>query len=156
LVLAARQGIDGATDEVLLGWAGELHPKVTAALGLPARTVAAEVDLDVVAAMSTDRFVASPISTQPQATSDVALAVARSVPNAAVEDSLRAGAGELLESIVLFDVYEGDQIEATAKSLAFRLVFRASDRTLRTEEVNEARDAAIARAGVEHQAVQRA
>ena len=86
----------------------------------------------------------------------MALTVARSVPNAAVENSLRAGAGELLEAIVLFDVYEGDQIAATAKSLAFRLVFRASDRTLRTEEVNEARDAAVAQAAVDHQAVQRA
>ncbi len=156
LVLSTGEGADSASDEVLLGWAGELHPKVITALGLPVRTVAAEVDLDVVAAMSTGRFIASPISTQPQATSDVALAVARSVPNAAVEDSLRAGAGELLESLLLFDVYEGDQIEAGAKSLAFRLVFRASDRTLRTEEVNEARDAAIARAGADHQAVQRA
>ncbi len=146
----------GEGGDVVLGWAGELHPKVIAALGLPARTVAAEVDLDVVAAMSMDRFMASPISTQPQATSDVALTVARSVPNAAVEASLRAGAGTLLESIVLFDVYEGDQIEKTAKSLAFRLVFRASDRTLRTEEVNEARDAAIASAATDHRAVQRA
>ncbi len=152
----ATTGTDDGADEIQLGWAGELHPKAIAALGLPARTVGAEVDLDVVAAMSTDRFIASPISTQPQATSDVALTVARSVPNAAVEASLRAGAGQLLESIVLFDVYDGDQIEGTDKSLAFRLVFRASDRTLRTEEVNEARDAAIARAAADHDAVQRA
>lgn len=156
--VSGADGDDGSDGDaaVVLGWAGELHPKVVAALGVPARTVAAEVDIDVVAAMSTDRFIASPISTQPQATSDVALTVARTVPNAAVAASLRAGAGQLLESIALFDVYEGDQIDAAAKSLAFRLVFRASDRTLRTEEVNEARDAAIAQAAADHEAVQRA
>ncbi|MGB3827749.1 MAG: phenylalanine--tRNA ligase subunit beta [Ornithinimicrobium sp.] len=142
-------------DEVVFGWAGELHPKVIAALGLAPRTVAAELDLDVVAARSVDRAQAQTISTHSAATSDVALQVARAVPNADVEASLRVGAGELLESIALFDVYAGDQIEATAKSLAFRLTFRAADRTLRTEEVNDARDAAVRRAASDHGAVQR-
>lgn len=141
--------------EVVLGWAGELHPKVIAALGLPARTVGAEVDLDAVAMLSQDRVQAQPISTHSPATSDVALHVARTVPNADVETSLREGAGVLLESVALFDVYTGDQVDAQAKSLAFRLTFRAADRTLRTEEVNDARDAAIARAATDHGAVQR-
>ncbi|MGB3763098.1 MAG: phenylalanine--tRNA ligase subunit beta [Ornithinimicrobium sp.] len=150
-----RLAVGESEDETVLGWAGELHPKVIAALGLPPRTVAAEVDLDVVARLSAHRLQAEPISTHSPATSDVALQVARTVPNADVEQSLRHGAGSLLESIALFDVYTGDQIEAAAKSLAFRLTFRAADRTLRTEEVNAARDAAVARAADEHGAVQR-
>ncbi|MGB7424832.1 MAG: phenylalanine--tRNA ligase subunit beta [Ornithinimicrobium sp.] len=141
--------------ETVLGWAGELHPKVLTALGLPPRTVAAEVDLDVVASLSADRLQAEPISTHSPATSDVALQVSRTVPNADVEQSLRHGAGPLLESIALFDVYTGGQVDAGAKSLAFRLTFRAADRTLRTEEVNDARDAAVARAADDHGAVQR-
>ncbi len=142
-------------EEWVLGWAGELHPKVIAALGLPPRTVAAEVDFDVIAELSTDRVKARPISAHPPATSDVALAVSQVVTNASVETSLRTGAGEFLESITLFDVYQGDQIAAGQKSLAFRLTFRASDRTLRTEEVNTARDAAVRQVVADHGATQR-
>ncbi|MGB7448991.1 MAG: phenylalanine--tRNA ligase subunit beta [Ornithinimicrobium sp.] len=144
-----------AASAVVLGWAGELHPKVIAALGLPERTVAAEVDLDALAALSTEWVQARALSVHPPAVSDVALSLPRTVPNIAIEDSLRQGAGPLLESIALFDVYVGEQVAAQEKSLAFRLVFRAPDRTLRTDEVNEARDAAIRRAGDDHGARQR-
>ncbi|AXH95053.1 phenylalanine--tRNA ligase subunit beta [Ornithinimicrobium avium] len=138
-----------------VGWVGELHPKVLQSLGLPGRTAAAELDLDVLVAASDHRIVATPLSTQPMAASDVALVVARSVRYADVEASVRAGAGDLLESIELFDVYTGDQIEDDQQSLAFRMHFRAADRTLTTEEVNAARDAAVARAAEHHGAVQR-
>jgi len=77
------------------------------------------------------------------------------VPYAEVERSLREGAGDLLESILLFDVYRGDQVGEDEQSLAFRMTFRAPDRTLRTEEVNAARDAAVARAARDHGAVLR-
>ncbi|GAA1145890.1 phenylalanine--tRNA ligase subunit beta [Ornithinicoccus hortensis] len=142
-------------DGTTVGWAGELHPKVVQRLGLPDRTVAAELDLEVLTTASEPRAAASPISTHPVAGSDVALVVNRSVRYGDVEESLRAGAGDLLESILLFDVYRGDQIAADEQSLAFHLVFRAPDRTLRTEEVNAARDAAVARAATDHGAVQR-
>jgi len=150
-----RAAPDTTAPRLVLGWAGELHPKVVARLGLPERTVAAEIDLDVVAALSTDRVQARALSVHPAATSDVALSLPRAVPNAAVEASLRQGAGALLESIALFDVYQGEQVAATEKSLAFRLVFRAPDRTLRTDEVNRARDAAVRQAREDHGAQQR-
>jgi phenylalanyl-tRNA synthetase beta chain len=124
-------------------------------LGLPERTLAAELDLDVLVAASDRRLAGRPISTHPVATSDVALVVPVTASYAEVERSVREGAGELLESIHLFDVYRGDQIGPDQQSLAFRLTFRAPDRTLRTEEVNAARDAAVARAARDHGAVQR-
>ena len=65
---------------------------------------------------------------------------------AAVSDALVAGAGELLESIRLFDVYRGTPVPAGQKSVAFALRFRAPDRTLTETEVVAARDAAVARA----------
>ncbi|MGO0577485.1 phenylalanine--tRNA ligase subunit beta [Ornithinimicrobium panacihumi] len=142
-------------DGTTVGWAGELHPKALQSLGLPGRTSAAELDLDVLIAASDHRLAATPLSTQPMAASDVALVVKRSVRYGDVEESLRAGAGELLESIQLFDVYRGDQVGADEQSLAFRMHFRAPDRTLKTEEVNAARDAAVARAAKDHGAVQR-
>ncbi|MGD8150116.1 phenylalanine--tRNA ligase subunit beta [Ornithinimicrobium sp. Y1694] len=142
-------------DGTTVGWAGELHPKVVQRLGLPERTSAAELDLDVLIRASDHRTQATPLSTHPMAASDVALVVSRDVRFGDVEESLRAGAGDLLESIQLFDVYVGDQIGADQQSLAFRMHFRAPDRTLTTEEVNAARDAAVTRAAQDHGAVQR-
>ena len=75
---------------------------------------------------------------------------------AEVERALREGAGELLESIRLFDVYTGDQVGAGRKSLAYALRFRAPDRTLREGEAATARDAAVALAAERTGAVQRA
>jgi phenylalanyl-tRNA synthetase beta chain len=77
------------------------------------------------------------------------------VPAAAVEAALREGAGELLESIRLFDVFTGEQVGAGKKSLAFALRFRAADRTLVEGESGAARDAAVARAAELTGAVQR-
>jgi phenylalanyl-tRNA synthetase beta chain len=78
-----------------------------------------------------------------------------SVPVADVESALREGAGELLESLRLFDVYRGEQVGAGHASLAFTLRFRAPDRTLTAEEVSAARDAAVAEAARRTGAVQR-
>ncbi|SOC54824.1 phenylalanine--tRNA ligase subunit beta [Ornithinimicrobium cerasi] len=142
-------------DGTPVGWAGELHPQVVQRLGLPARTGAAELDLDVLISASDHRTQVAPLSTHPMASSDVALVVTRDVRFGDVEESLRAGAGELLESVELFDVYVGDQLGADQQSLAFRMHFRAPDRTLTTQEVNAARDAAVTRAAQAHGAVQR-
>lgn len=143
------------TDGTLVGHAGELHPKVLAALDLPPRTVAAEFDVDVLTAASEQPVQARPFSTFPPAHTDIALLVASDVPAADVEAALRTGAGEHLEGIGLFDVYEGERIEAGHKSLAYRLTFRAADRTLTTDEVNDYRDAAVASAASAVGAIQR-
>ena len=84
------------------------------------------------------------ISCFPVATQDVALVVADDVPAADVEAVLREGAGELLESVRLFDVFTGEQLGEGRKSLAYALRFRAPDRTLTVEEASAARDAAVA------------
>jgi phenylalanyl-tRNA synthetase beta chain len=129
--------------DVLVGHAGELHPRVIAALELPPRTAAMELDLDRLGA-SGDPVRAPAVSTYPIATQDIALVVDADVPAATVASALREGAGELLESLRLFDVYEGAQVGEGRKSLAFALRFRAADRTLTVEEATAARDAAVA------------
>jgi phenylalanyl-tRNA synthetase beta chain len=138
-----------------VGYAGELHPKVVSALDLPPRTVAGELDVDVLVAATGEALEARPLSTYPVAHTDVALVVAESVPAGDVEEALRQGAGGSLESLVLFDVYRGDQVGAGHKSLAYRLSFRAADRTLTTDEVSALRDEAVAVAGRQTGAVQR-
>lgn len=139
----------------VVGHAGELHPKVCQAYGLPARSAAAEVDLEVLIEHAVEVVAGPRFSSYPVAKEDVALVVDASVPAAEVEAALRDGAGELLESIRLFDVYTGDQVGEGKKSLAFALRFRAPDRTLKEGEAAAARDAAVAAAAQATGAVQR-
>ncbi|WP_406366931.1 phenylalanine--tRNA ligase subunit beta [Streptomyces sp. NBC_00645] len=134
--------VDGV--EQVIGYAGELHPGVLKTLGLPARTCAMELDLDVLERASSGHPKGPKISTFPVATQDVALVVDRTVPHTDVEAALRDGAGELLESIRLFDEYESEQLGEDKKSLAYALRFRAADRTLTVDEASAARDAAVA------------
>ncbi|MGP3999728.1 phenylalanine--tRNA ligase subunit beta [Streptomyces sp. 8N706] len=136
--------VDG--EEVLVGHAGELHPRVIKALGLPERTSAMEIELDRLERAAAGPVQAPHVSTFPVATQDVALVVDAGVPAADVEAALRAGAGELLESLRLFDVFTGEQLGEGNKSLAYALRFRAPDRTLTVEEASAARDAAVAAA----------
>ena len=135
--------------EWLAGHAGELHPRVIQAFGLPPRTCAVELDLSVVftAAEAAGPVQAPQLSGYPLATQDVALIVDAAVPAAEVEAALVAGAPkELLEGVRLFDVYTGAQVGEDRKSLAYTLRFRAPDRTLTAAEATAARDAAVAEA----------
>ncbi|WP_432124805.1 phenylalanine--tRNA ligase subunit beta [Streptomyces sp. C10-9-1] len=140
---AALYAVKGG-EEVLVGHAGELHPRVVKALHLPERTCAMELDLDLLESASAGAVRAPGISAFPVATQDVALVVADEVPAADVEAALREGAGPLLESLRLFDVFTGEQIGEGRKSLAYALRFRAADRTLTVDEASAARDAAVA------------
>ncbi|ELS51888.1 phenylalanine--tRNA ligase subunit beta [Streptomyces viridochromogenes] len=144
----AELAITVAGAERVIGHAGELHPRVLKALGLPGRTCAMELDLDALEQVGDGTPQAPSISTFPVATQDVALVVDKPVPAAEVEAALREGAGELLEGIRLFDVYVNDeQLGDGKKSLAYALRFRAGDRTLTVDEASAARDAAVALAG---------
>jgi phenylalanyl-tRNA synthetase beta chain len=131
----------------LAGHAGELHPGVIQAFGLPARTCAMELDLSVLftAAESVGPVQAPQLSHYPPATQDVALIVDAGVPAADVEAALVAGAPkDLLEDIRLFDVYTGSQVGELRKSLAYTLRFRAPDRTLTAAEATAAKEAGVA------------
>ncbi len=139
-----------------IGHAGELHPTVCRAFGVPPRSAALELDLDALLRLAPGPGTIAPVSGHPVAKEDVALVVAESVPAGLVRDALIEGAGPLLESIHLFDIYRGAPIPEGSKSLAFALRFRAADRTLKEAEINAARDAAVARAGRACGAVQRA
>ncbi|REF37997.1 phenylalanine--tRNA ligase subunit beta [Thermasporomyces composti] len=141
-------------DDRVVGYAGELHPKVVEAYGLPARACAMELDLDLLGLVTTP-VPAPRISPYPPAKEDVALVVDAKVPVAEVEAALRDGAGDLLESVRLFDIYTGEQIPKGTRSLAFALRFRAPDRTLTDSEVQAAKQAAVDEAARRTGAVQR-
>ena len=122
--------------------AGELHPRVVSEFALPERSAAWGINLD---ALPKSPLVSpKPVGVMPAAVQDIALVVDQKVSAAELIAALSEGAGELLESIEVFDRY--DKIGDGKVSLAFTLTFRAADRTLKTEEVSAAREAAAAEA----------
>ena len=139
-------------DGTLVGHAGELHPSVVAALDLPDRAVAFEVDLDaLLAAAPAEPRQARAVSTFPVAKEDIALVVDAAVPAGELLDAVRVGAtsssaGDILEDLHLFDVYTGAQVGEGRKSVAFSLRLRAADRTLTSAEALAVRESAVAEA----------
>lgn len=134
-------------DGLVIGHAGELHPRVLKSYGLPPRAVAAEFDLDALIEAAPEVGPRPDFSAYPVAKEDLALVVDQDVPASSVHAAL-LGASELIESVRLFDVYVGDQVPKGKKSLAFALRFRAPDRTLADQDIRAARDAAVAAAAI--------
>ncbi|MFZ2626010.1 MAG: phenylalanine--tRNA ligase subunit beta [Propionibacterium sp.] len=128
---------------VSIGAAGELHPDVIAAFGLPARSCAVELDLDALIAAAPQAGEVSALSPYPLTKEDVALVLDEDVPAGEVERALVEGGGELLESVSLFDVYTGPQAGPGKKSLAYNLRMRHPERTLTGAEAGAIRDAAV-------------
>jgi phenylalanyl-tRNA synthetase beta chain len=122
----------------VVGHAGELHPRVCAALDLPPRTAVMELDLD---ALPAARVPVGPrISTFPPVHFDLAFLVDEQLSAADLEDGVRFAAGDLLESLRLFDAYTGASVPEGKKSLAYAVTLRAPDRTLSGEEAAAVRD----------------
>lgn len=131
----------------LVGVAGELHPKVLETLGLPPRTVAFELVLDPLVALSEGMLVtAEPVAPHSLAKEDFAFVVDQAVPAGALVAVVREAGGELVEDVRVFDVYAGAQVGEGKKSLALNVVMRAPDRTLTPEEVLAVRQAVVAAA----------
>lgn len=125
------------------GWVGELHPRIAAAADLPA-AVAFELDAGrLVAASGAGAETYEDLTSFPAVYEDLAVVVAGSASAAEVEAAIERGGGDLLRSSRIFDVYEGEQIEAGKRSLALRLEFGAPDRTLTDAEVAERRGAIV-------------
>ena len=127
-----------------VGIIGEIHPQVAAAWELP-QTAAWLVNLDLLAPLAPETAIYAHFGSFPSVREDLAIVVAAERPAAEVIAVVRAAGGPELESVELFDVYEGEQIGPGRRSLALHLEFRAPDRTLTAEEVARRR-AAIAKA----------
>jgi phenylalanyl-tRNA synthetase beta chain len=125
-----------------IGWIGEVHPLVAREWDARDSVAAFELDVDAVVELTADRDeVYSDVTSFPAVLQDIAVVVAEDVPAARVEERVRAGGGDLLGEVRVFDLYRGEQVGEGRKSLALRLAFRAPDRTLTDEEVAERRAA---------------
>jgi phenylalanyl-tRNA synthetase beta chain len=128
---AARVSVAGAA----AGWIGEIHPLVCRTWDVEAAT-GFEIDLAALAAASSaGDEVYEDVTSFPAVHQDLAVVLPAETPAAGVHDAVLAAGGELLRSAEVFDLYEGEQVGEGRKSLALRLEFRATDRTLTDEEV---------------------
>jgi phenylalanyl-tRNA synthetase beta chain len=126
-------------DGRVIGYFGELHPKMAEAFDMAGRQVlAGEFDLEALQAATPARHGYTPIPRFPAALRDVAVIVPEATPADQVEAEIRIGGGDLLRGVRLFDLYHGESIAAGAKSLAYALTYQADDRTLTDKEVDRA------------------
>jgi phenylalanyl-tRNA synthetase beta chain len=148
-------GADGKT--VRLGQLGQLTPALAAARGLPNTeddVYVAELDLDALDSVAVDRdeLTATPVPRYPSIVRDLAIVVDHALPAAAVRETIRTAAPDTLVSVREFDRYDGKGIPGGCISLALRLTFRASDRTLTDTEVQGAVDRVVKALEQQHEA----
>lgn len=121
-----------------VGWVGEAAPKVLTNYGVDTGAYLAQFDVAKIfdARVTGQKF--KPLPKFPAATRDLAIVCGLATPAAALEQAIRAAAGNLLEKLELFDVYTGAQVGEGKKSLAYAVTLRAADRTLTVEESDRA------------------
>lgn len=119
-----------------IGYVGEIHPSVAENYSIGAKTYIAVIDMDILVENATFEREYKPLPKYPAMTRDIALLVKDEVIVKDIEDIIKAKGGKLLESIQLFDVFKGKQIQEGYKSVAYNISFRAVDRTLTDDEVN--------------------
>jgi phenylalanyl-tRNA synthetase beta chain len=139
-----------------LGTFGQLHPQLRREKGLPDSVYAFQLDLDVLLdALDRDETLTPTFksySTYPASDRDIAFFAPTKVTVAEIEKAINKASKDLLESVELFDEYRGENVPQGQRSLAFRLVYRASDRTLTDAEVEplhqKVRDTLVEKFGV--------
>jgi phenylalanyl-tRNA synthetase beta chain len=137
----------------VVGHLGELHPKTCQQYLLPDQVSAMELNIDLIytAANSVRKY--QEIGKMPYALEDIALVVDENLSAFKIQDSLQRAGGSVVESVNLFDVYSGAQLQPGKKSLAFRILLRAQDKTLTAEDLKLIRERMIRRVSDDYQAV---
>ncbi len=130
-------------DGVQIAYLGEVHPTVQKNFAIGERTYIAVVDMKAIMDKADFEVKYEGVPKFPAMTRDISLSMKKEVLAGDVEKIISKKGGKLVESYELFDVYEGSQIGKGFKSLAYKIVFRAKDHTLKDDEVNAAMDKII-------------
>ena len=123
-----------------IGFLGEVHPEVADTYGIGERAYVAVIDMPEVLKYATFDRKYTGIAKYPAVTRDISMVVPKEILVGQIEEIIEQKGGAYLESYHLFDLYEGEQIKAGFKSVAYSIVFRAKDKTLSDTEVTEAMD----------------
>lgn len=127
-------------DGTVIGYLGEVHPEVAENYGIGDRAYVAVIDMPEVVSRANFDIKYKGIAKYPAVTRDISMVMSKSIMVGQVEEIIRKCGGKLLESLNLFDVYEGSQIKEGCKSVAYSISFRANDRTLADQDVNAIMD----------------
>lgn len=130
-------------DGKIIGTVGEIHPQVLSNYGIGVKAYAAEISFDACFELSQLKRTYKQLPKFPALTRDLAFVCKKSEPVLMLEKTIAQAVGKNLESIELFDVYEGSQIPEGMKSVAFNLKLRAADRTMTDEEADSAMKKAV-------------
>ena len=125
-------------DGVVVGYLGEVHPDVADTYGIGEKAYIAVIDMPEIVARATFDRKYEGIAKFPAVTRDISMVVPKSVMVGQIEDVIEKKGGAYLESYALFDLYEGAQIKAGFKSVAYSIVFRAKDKTLEEADITKA------------------
>ncbi len=125
-------------DGTVIGYLGEVHPDVADNYNIGTRAYVAVLDMPEIVERATFDRKYTGIAKFPAVTRDISMVMPKSIMVGQVEEVIEKRGGKLLESYNLFDLYEGAQIKAGFKSVAYSIVFRAKDRTLEEADVSAA------------------
>ena len=124
--------------DTVLGTIGEIHPQVAENYGIDSRVYVAHLHCGALFAVRCSEKEYHPLPKFPATTRDLALLCDDELPVQSIEKAIRAGAGNLLEQVELFDIYKGKQIPDGKKSIAYNITMRSADRTLTDEDIEKA------------------
>lgn len=123
-----------------VGYLGELHPEVADNYNLGTKTYVAVLDVEILAKKADFDVKYKGVAKFPAVTRDISLVMKKDILAGQVEEVIRSNGGKLLEDYRLFDIYEGENVAADEKSLAYSIRFRAKDRTLEDKDVTAVMD----------------
>ena len=135
------------------GWIGLLHPSVQAEMEIVTNIYLFELDFALISKRNLPKF--KGLSKFPEVRRDLAVVVDQDVPASALTDAVREVAGELLQNLMLFDMYRGEHIDSMKKSIALGMVLQHPDRTLTEDEINDLVDNVVKTLAKRHGAVLR-
>lgn len=131
---------DVVIKDEIVGYLGEIHPEVADNYNLGTKTYVAVMDVELLAKYADFDVKYEGVAKFPAVTRDISLVMKKTVLAGQVEEVIRDNGGKLLEDYHLFDIYEGENVAADEKSLAYSIRFRAKDRTLEDKDVTTVMD----------------
>jgi phenylalanyl-tRNA synthetase beta chain len=124
-------------DNVVIGYLGEIHPQVLDNYDIATKVYVGVLDMPEIVSRATFDVKYEGIAKYPAVSRDISMLVKKEVLAGQIEEVIRKCGGNILESLRLFDIYEGAQIKEGYKSMAYSISFRAKDRTLEEKDITE-------------------
>ena len=135
-------------DGEIVGYLGEVHPLVQETYGISERTYIANIDLSKICEKASFGVKYEGIAKFPAVVRDISLIMSKGLTAGEIEEVIRTNGGKILENLELFDIYEGERIEADKKSMAYSITFRNKEKTLEEAEITAVMESILK--GLEH------